>query len=108
MRVKPQVKGTIASGTTRPKRDLMSITSSHLSCIAAACFTLSAHAAEPLVVKIGHRFTGNEVLVPVSKVGRISYDDSTVFVNLTKEAVGKSPAHHLAPLGAANLESIVL
>jgi hypothetical protein len=61
-----------------------------------------------LVVKIGHRFTGNEVLVPVSKVGRISYDDSTVFVNLTKEAVEKSPAHHLAPLGAANLESIVL
>ena len=61
-----------------------------------------------LVVKIGHRFTGNEVLIPVSKVDRISYDDSTVFVKLTKEAVEKSPAYHLAPLGAANLESIVL
>ena len=61
-----------------------------------------------LVVKIGHRFTGNEVLIPVSDVVRISYDDSTVFVKLTKEAVEKSPAYHLAPLGAANLESIVL
>jgi len=61
-----------------------------------------------LVVKIGHRFTGNEVLIPVSQVDRISYDDSAVFVKLTKEAVEKSPAYHLAPLGAANLESIVL
>ena len=61
-----------------------------------------------LVVKIGHRFTGNEVLVPVSKVERISYDESTVFVNLAKEAVEKSPVYHLTPLGTANLESIVL
>lgn len=61
-----------------------------------------------LVVKIGHRFTGNEVLVPVSQVNRINYDDSTVFVNMTKEVVEKSPAYHLAPLAAANLESIVL
>jgi len=61
-----------------------------------------------LVVKIGHRFTGNEVLIPVSQVDRISYDDSAVFVKLTKEAVEKSPAYHLAPLRAANLESIVL
>jgi hypothetical protein len=50
-----------------------------------------------LVVKIGHRFTGNEVLIPVSTVDRVSYDDSTVFVNLTKEAVEKSPAYHPAP-----------
>src|ERR1035438_9669272 len=49
-----------------------------------------------LVVKTGHRFTGNEVLIPVSTVDRISYDDSTVFVKLTKEAVEKSPAYHLA------------
>lgn len=52
-----------------------------------------------LVVKTGHRLTGNEVLVPVSKVDRISYDDSTVFVNLTKHAVEQSPANHLTPVG---------
>ena len=51
-----------------------------------------------LVVKIGHRFTGTEVLIPVGKVDRISYDDSTVFVKLTKEAVEKSPAYHLPPV----------
>jgi len=51
-----------------------------------------------LVVKTGHRFTGNEVLVPVGKVDRISYDDSTVFVKLTKDAIEKSPAYHLPPV----------
>ena len=50
-----------------------------------------------LVVKIGHRFTGTEVLIPACKVDRISYEDSTVFVKLTKEAVEKSPAAHLSP-----------
>lgn len=51
-----------------------------------------------LVVKTGHRLTGNEVLVPVSQVDRISYDDSTVFVKMTMEAVEKSPAYHLPPV----------
>jgi len=54
-------------------------------------------AIDQLVVKIGHRFTGKEVRIPVGKVDRISYDDSTVFVNLTKEAVEQSPEHHLTP-----------
>jgi len=61
-----------------------------------------------LVVKIGHRFTGAEVLIPVSEVDRISYDDSTVFVKLTKEAIEKSPAYHLALIDAVNLESFVV
>ena len=45
-----------------------------------------------LVVKTGHRFSGKEVEIPVSQVNRISYDDSTVFVNLTMAAVEQSPA----------------
>jgi len=44
-----------------------------------------------LVIKIGHRFTGSEVLVPVTCVERISYEESTVFVNLTKTAVEEKP-----------------
>jgi hypothetical protein len=54
-----------------------------------------------LVIKTGHRFSGKEVRIPTSKVDRISYDDSTVFANLTSEAVEHSPAHLLAPVGAA-------
>jgi hypothetical protein len=55
-----------------------------------------------VVIKTGHRLSGNEVQIPTSKVDRISWDESTVFVSLTKEAVEQSPAHHLAPVGAAD------
>jgi hypothetical protein len=51
-----------------------------------------------LVVKTGHRFTGKEVQMAVSQVERISYEDSTVFVKLTKEAVEKCPEYNLTPL----------
>jgi hypothetical protein len=46
-----------------------------------------------LVIKTGHRFSGKEIEIPTSKVERISYEESTVFVNLTSEAVEQSPAH---------------
>jgi hypothetical protein len=49
-----------------------------------------------LVIKTGHRFTGKEVQIPVSKVDRISYEDSTVFVNLTMQAVEQSSVHDMA------------
>jgi hypothetical protein len=55
-----------------------------------------------LVIKTGHRFSGKEVQIPTRMVDRISYPDSTVFVNLTTEAVQQSPAHHLAPAGATD------
>jgi hypothetical protein len=50
-----------------------------------------------LVVKTGHRFSGKEVQIPVSKVDRLNYDESSVFVCMTSEAVEHSPAHELAP-----------
>ena len=52
-----------------------------------------------LVVKTGHRLSGKEVQIPTLQVGRISYDESTVYVNLTKAAVEQSPPHHLAAVG---------
>ncbi len=58
-------------------------------------------AIDQLVIKTGHRFSGKEVQIPTRNVERISYPDSTVFVNLTIEAVEQSPAHDLASLVAA-------
>jgi len=55
-----------------------------------------------LVIKTGHRFSGKEVQIPTDKVDRISYDTSTVFVHLTKEAVEQSSAHQMAWVGAAD------
>jgi hypothetical protein len=58
-------------------------------------------AIDQLVIKTGHRFSGKEVLIPTNKIARISFDKSTVFVNLTKEAVEQSPEQHLISIGAA-------
>ncbi len=58
-------------------------------------------AIRQLVVKTGHRFSGKEVLVSTKNVDRISYEDSTVFVDLTSEAVEHGSGHYVAPVGAA-------
>ena len=55
-----------------------------------------------LVIKTGHRFSGKEVQIPTREVARISYPDSTVFVNVRMEIVQQSPTHQLAPVGAAD------
>jgi hypothetical protein len=55
-----------------------------------------------LVIKTGHRFSGKEVLIPTKNVDRISWDESTVFVNLTREAVEQSAQHPVAPVGATD------
>jgi hypothetical protein len=49
-----------------------------------------------LIVKTGHRITGREVQVPTGKVDRISYKESTVFVNMLGEAVEQCPAYQPA------------
>ncbi len=58
-------------------------------------------AIRQLVIKTGHRFSGKEVQIPTRAVDRISWDESKVFVNVTKEAVEQSPAHHVFPFRAA-------
>jgi hypothetical protein len=55
-----------------------------------------------LAVKTGHRFTGNEVLIPTKDVDRISYDESTVVVRLKQEAVEQSTPHQLAQTDATS------
>jgi hypothetical protein len=59
-------------------------------------------AIRQLVIKTGHRFSGKEVQIPTRTVDLISWDESKVFVNLTKEAVEQSPAHPVPPFSAAD------
>ncbi len=59
-------------------------------------------AINQIVIKIGHRFTGKEVQIAVSKVTEISYDASKVFVNLTTDAVEHSPEYVLVPAPGEN------
>ena len=51
-----------------------------------------------LVVKIGHRFSGKEVLIPTGSVSRFSYEESTVFVSLSEDSVEHSPEYVLTPV----------
>jgi hypothetical protein len=48
-----------------------------------------------LVIKTGYLLSSREVELLTGKVDRISYDESTVFVNVTGKIVERSPLHHV-------------
>ena len=52
-----------------------------------------------LVVETGHWFSGKEVLISPGEIDRISYAESKVFVNLTKDAIRKAPEYDVFPVG---------
>jgi len=54
-----------------------------------------------LVVETGHWFSGKEIAISPKQIDRISYEESKVFVKVTKEAILESPEYHAPPLGAA-------
>jgi len=59
-------------------------------------------AIQKLVIKIGHLFSGREVEIPTNRVDRISFEESTVFVNMTNKDVEQSPDHLLVGDSAAD------
>src|SRR5450759_4991990 len=53
-------------------------------------------AIRELVVEAGHSYSGKEIRIPTSKVGRISYQEMKVFVNFSKAEIDKTVEHGLA------------
>jgi hypothetical protein len=53
-----------------------------------------------LVVETGHWYKGKEILIPPNKIERVSYEDSTVLVNLTVEDIRRTVDKQLAEAGA--------
>jgi hypothetical protein len=110
----PRSEPAAASGTQpeRPDAHLRStqaVTGYHLQAsdgvIGHVCDFLvdpQTWAVDQLVIRIGHRFSGQEVQIPTSQIERISYDASTVFVRLTKAAVEENSGPELALAGAAD------
>jgi hypothetical protein len=49
-----------------------------------------------LIVETGHWFSGKAIAIPPQRVGRISYEDSNISVDLTKEAIMQAPEYHIA------------
>ena len=56
-------------------------------------------AIHELVVETAHWYAGKEILISHSKIERISYAESKVFVNLTKEDILRTAAHDRAKSG---------
>ena len=50
-----------------------------------------------LVVETGHWYSGKEIVISPKQIVRISYDESKVFVSVTKEAILKAPEYHVFP-----------
>jgi hypothetical protein len=55
-----------------------------------------------LVVKIGHRLSGKEMLIETKQVERISYDESTVFTHASEKAAEHNSINYVAQTAAAN------
>jgi len=53
-----------------------------------------------LVVETGHWFSGKEIVISSKHIDHISYEESKVFVNMTKEAILEAPEYQMPPLGA--------
>jgi sporulation protein YlmC with PRC-barrel domain len=53
-------------------------------------------AIHELVIETGHWFSGKEILIPTSKVKRISYEESKVFVSLTKADIQQTVENEIS------------
>ncbi len=53
-----------------------------------------------LVVETGHWYSGKEIFISPSKIKRISYEESKVFVNLTKADIQHTAENQVARAGA--------
>jgi uncharacterized protein YrrD len=50
-----------------------------------------------LVVETGHWFSGKEVVISPEQIVRISYEESKVFVSITKDTILNAPQYHVPP-----------
>jgi hypothetical protein len=57
-------------------------------------------AIREVVVESGHWYAGKEILISPEKVERISYEESTVFVNLTKAEIQRTAENDVVKAGA--------
>jgi sporulation protein YlmC with PRC-barrel domain len=57
-------------------------------------------AIRQLVVETGGWYSGREILIAHSKIERTSYEESKVFVNLTKKDIQRTPEYDLAEAAA--------
>jgi len=52
-----------------------------------------------LVVETGHWYSHKEIVISPKRIDQISYEESKVFVNVSKGAILEAPQYHVSPLG---------
>ena len=55
-----------------------------------------------LAVEAGHWYSGREILISPAKIERIRYEESKVFVNLTKEDIEQTTKNEIAQAGTGH------
>lgn len=55
-----------------------------------------------LVAETGHWYSGKEILIPTTKIARISYEESKVYVNLTLADLKATGENEVAAVGGSN------
>ena len=65
-------------------------------------------ANQHMIVDIGHWLSGKKVMISPSQIKRISWDESKVFVDLTKAAVLGSPVFDPAAFGLVEHDPRIL
>jgi uncharacterized protein YrrD len=59
-----------------------------------------------LIVETGHWYSGKEIAIAPKHVERISYEDSKVFLDVTKTAMLAAPEYHVPPWAYGEARSI--
>ncbi len=54
-----------------------------------------------LVVETGHWFSGKEIVISPEQIERISFEESKVFVNVSKQTIENAPGYEVSALGVA-------
>ena len=57
------------------------------------------------VVKTGHWFAGKQIAISPKHIDRISFEESKVFVNVTKEAILEAPEYYVPPFGSESSDA---
>ena len=91
-------------------RSTKSVTGYHIQATDGAIGKVSGFRADgrtwairELVVETGHWYSGKEILILPENVRRISYDDATVFVTLTKDDLQQTTRNDVAQAAGVHL-----
>jgi uncharacterized protein YrrD len=58
-----------------------------------------------LVVETGHWFADKQIAISPKQIDRISFEESKVFVNVTKEAILEATEYYVPPFGGASSDA---